>query len=322
MSFPFLIQGNNITVVIDNKPHTISKTHITYEKVKEAIKSGDWETVRNIIEPKKAVINYGLGNVSIQGDTLYWKNEVFHNAMASRMIEMIQEGFSIEPLVLFMENLMQNPSHRSVTELYGFLEKNNLPITPDGHFLAYKKVRQNYMDVHSGTFDNSVGKVCEMPRNKVDDVAENTCSSGLHFCSQDYLNHFGGERVVIVKINPRDVVSIPTDYDFSKGRTCRYEVVGEVGASKADTDEAFTAPVQSNATNNIAPSVEVAPVTAPIVAQEYDSRGRPLSMTPNAISKRRARDAAKALTPKAIALKSATPVAQTFNSAWPMPKRS
>ena len=321
MSFPFLIQGNNITVVIDNKPHTISKTHITYEKVKEAIKSGDWETVRNIIEPKKAVINYGLGNVSIQGDTLYWKNEVFHNAMASRMIEMIQEGFSIEPLVLFMENLMQNPSHRSVTELYGFLEKNNLPITPDGHFLAYKKVRQNYMDVHSGTFDNSVGKVCEMPRNKVDDVADNTCSSGLHFCSQDYLNHFGGDRVVIVKINPRDVVSIPTDYDFSKGRTCRYEVIGEVGASKEDTDEAFTAPVQSNATNNIAPSVEI----APIVAQEYDSRGRPLSMTPNAIRKRRARfvDIFDTMVSKSkVATPAPATVAQTFSAAWPMPKRS
>jgi hypothetical protein len=320
--FPFIMQGSNITVVIDSNSHTISKTHITYEKVKEAIKSGDWETVRDIIEPKKAMINYGLGNVSIQGDTLYWKNEVFHNVMASRMIEMIQEGFSIEPLVLFMENLMQNPSHRSVTELYGFLEKNNLPITPDGHFLAYKKVRQNYMDVHSGTFDNSVGKVCEMPRNKVDDVAENTCSSGLHFCSQDYLNHFGGDRVVIVKINPRDVVSIPTDYDFSKGRTCRYEVVGEVGASKADTDEAFTAPVQSNATNNIAKPV--VPV-APVVAQEYDSRGRPLSMTPNAISKRRARDAAKtvgAVGSSVVAKPAVGATAQTFNAAWPMPKRS
>jgi hypothetical protein len=134
-----------------------------------------------------------------------------------------------------------------VNELYGFLEKNNLPITPDGHFLAYKKVRQNYLDVHSGTMDNSVGKVVEMERFKVDDKAENTCSSGLHFCSQSYLNHFGGERVVIVKINPKDVVSIPTDYDFSKGRACRYEVIGEVGASATDTDAAFTAPVQSNA---------------------------------------------------------------------------
>lgn len=251
MSYPFLIQGNNITVVIDNKPHTISKTHITYEKVKEAIKAGEWETVKDIIEPKKVVLNYGKGNISIQGETLYWKGEVFHNAIATRMIEMLTEGFSIEPLVLFMENLLTNPSHRSVNELYGFLEKNNLPITPDGHFLAYKKVRENYMDVHSGTFDNSVGKICEMERFKVDDDANRTCSSGLHFCSQSYLNHFGGERVVIVKINPADVVSIPTDYDFSKGRCSRYEVVGEVGASAEDTSAAFTAPVQSNAQNTL-----------------------------------------------------------------------
>lgn len=251
MSYPFLIQGNNITVVIGNTPHTISKTHITYEKVKEAIKAGDWDTVKDIIEPKKVVLNYGKGNVSIQGEKLYWKGEEFHNAMAARMVQMLQDGFTIEPLVLFMENLMQNPSYRSVQELYGFLEKNNLPITPDGHFLAYKKVRDTYFDVHSNTMDNSPGKTVEMERNKVNDNKEETCSYGLHFCSQEYLKHFSGERVVIVKINPRDVVSIPTDYNNSKGRACRYEVVGEVGVEAEETAEAFTAPVQTNANNNL-----------------------------------------------------------------------
>ena len=39
MSYAYLIQGSNITVVINNKPHTISKSHPTYEKVKEAIKA-------------------------------------------------------------------------------------------------------------------------------------------------------------------------------------------------------------------------------------------------------------------------------------------
>jgi hypothetical protein len=160
---------------------------------------------------------------------------------------MLTDGFPIKPLVLFMENLMENPSYRSVNELYGFLEKNNLPITPEGHFLAYKKVRADFKDVHSGTMDNSVGQVVEMPRNLVDDNANNTCSSGLHFCSQSYLSSFGGERTVIVKINPRDVVSIPNDYDFSKGRACRYEVVGELGV---DPDEAFTSAVQENANEN------------------------------------------------------------------------
>jgi hypothetical protein len=59
-----------------------------------------------------------------------------------------------------------------VTELYGFLEKGNLPITNDGHFLAYKKVRKDYKDCHSGTMDNSIGQVVEMERNQVDDKAE------------------------------------------------------------------------------------------------------------------------------------------------------
>jgi hypothetical protein len=244
MSFPFLIQGNNIVVVINNQPHTISKTHITYQKVLDAIKSGDWVTVQDIIEPKKVVLNYGQGNIEIQGETLFWRGREMHNALTTRMISMLQEGFPIEPLVLFMENLMTNPSKRAVDELYRFLEKNNLPITPDGQFLAYKKVRENYMDVHSGTFDNSVGKVCEMERNHVDDDKDRTCSTGLHFCSQEYLRSFGGERTMIVKINPRDVVSIPSDYNDSKGRTCRYEVVGELGVNPED---AFTSSVQENA---------------------------------------------------------------------------
>ena len=255
MSYPFIMQGNNVTVVIGNKPHTISKTHITYQKVVDAIKAGDWETVKNIIEPKKVVLEYGQGRVSIKGETLYWDGEVFNGTIAVRMINMLQEGFTIEPLVKFMENLLENPSKRSVDELYGFLEKNNLPITPDGHFLAYKRVRENYFDCHTGTMDNSIGKVVEMPRYKVDDDKDKTCSTGLHFCSEGYLKHFGGQRTVIVKINPRDVVSIPSDYDNTKGRACRYEVIGEVGVNPEDAVE-FTRPVQSNAN-----SVKVEPKT-------------------------------------------------------------
>jgi len=248
MSYPYIIQGQNITVVIGAKSFTISKTHITYNKVLEAIKSQDWDTVKDVIDPKKVVLSYGNGNVSILGDTLSWKGQPMHTSLASRMITMLQEGFPIEPMVLFMENLMSNPSRRAVIELYGFLEKNNLPITPDGHFLAYKKVRESFFDVHSNTMDNSVGLVVEMERNQVDDEKDNTCSTGLHFCSQEYLQSFSGSRTVIVKINPRDVVSIPTDYNNSKGRACRYEVVGELGV---EAEVAFTESVQTMSNNAV-----------------------------------------------------------------------
>jgi hypothetical protein len=93
---------------------------------------------------------------------------------------------------------------------------------------------------------NAPGNVVEMERNTVDDNMNNTCSTGLHFCSKEYLAHFGGHdsRTVILKINPRDVVSIPADYNATKGRTCRYEVIGELGVHP---DEAFIAPVQVEA---------------------------------------------------------------------------
>lgn len=272
MKHPYIIQGNQVTVVINNKPYVVSKSHPMYSRVLEAIKNNDETTLENIIDPKKFVVDSGKGNISIQGDKLFWKDEEFHNSLAKRMITMLQEGFDVTPMVNFMENLMQNPSKRAVTELYGFLEKNTLPVTPDGCFLAYKRVRSDYLDCHSNTvlnkpavymtdedkeFIKKPGKggvtvtvedgvtVVSMERNKVDDDFTRTCSSGLHFCSRDYLNHFGGERIIILKINPRDVCAIPNDYNDSKGRTCRYEIVDEIDKEKAD--EAFDRSVQAAA---------------------------------------------------------------------------
>lgn len=278
MSLPYLIQGENIIVVVNNNNYTINKTHIGYSKVLEAIKENDWETVKDIVDPKKLIINYGKGNVSIKGDTLYWKDREFHNSLTRRMISMYQEGFPIEPMINFMENLMENPSYRAVNELYSFLERNKLPITPDGHILAYKRVNDDYMDVHSNTVPNKIanqftpdelsampitcGKlnevqvkvnkegntVVKMDRNFVDDDQNRTCSQGLHFCSKEYLGSFGGSRIMILKVNPKDVVAIPTDYGFSKGRCSRYQIVGELGVKQED-ENATT--VNLNSTDEI-----------------------------------------------------------------------
>ena len=282
MSYPFILQGKNIVIVIDNVSHNIGPSHLAYEKIKDALRSQDWETVRDLIEPKKVVLNYGVGNISIQGDTLFWRGEEFHNALSERMISMLTEGFPIDPLVKFMDNLLENPSFRSVNELYGFLEKNNLPITPDGHFLAYKKVRGNYYDCHTGKVLNKPAHllslselmtlpttvdgvtvevkdgctVVSMPRYKVNDNCTQTCSDGLHFCSQEYLKSFSGEHTLILKINPKDVVSIPVDYNNSKGRTCAYTVVGELGVRP---EEAFTATVQETANTVTEPTYEYWP---------------------------------------------------------------
>lgn len=226
----FILGSDSLTVFVDGASYTINKQAKTYELVLQAVRSKDINAVRSAVNIKETIVSSlseSSTDVRIEGASIFYKDREVTGLIASRVFEVIRLGLDVQPMVKFIENLMQNPSKRAVDELFGFLEACTLPITPDGHFLAYKRVREDYLDCHSGTMDNSVGNVLEMDRNAVDDDRNNTCSYGLHFCSFDYLKSFHGDRIVIVKINPKDVVSIPADYNNSKGRTCRYEVVGE-----------------------------------------------------------------------------------------------
>lgn len=246
--YPYIIQGDSLLIVIDGRTSTINReTHPKFDAVLDAIRNGDWDAVPDLVDLVSVIRDYTSdnGDIEVRDGDVYFQGKPFANALADRLLAMLEEELPVEPLCNFLTNLKKNPSKRAVDELYGFLEKNMLPLTPDGHFMAYKKVRGDYTDIHSGEFDNSIGQIVEMARNEVDEDKDRTCSAGLHFCSLEYLPHFGGSygnRVVLLKINPRDVVSIPSDYNNAKGRCCRYEVVAEHdtgdGRSRDET-EAF-----------------------------------------------------------------------------------
>lgn len=75
-----------------------------------------------------------------------------------------------------------------------------------------------------GNVPNYVGAVVEMPRDKVDADGRVECSVGLHVGTFGYASRYQGDTMLLVKVNPRDVVSVP-EYDFTKLRTCRYTVI-------------------------------------------------------------------------------------------------
>lgn len=227
-----IITGSGrIAATINGQSYTIDNDHPKYKQALDAIRAKEWDKFVDLVNITKQVNSY-LSNsgVSVVDGAVTYNGEVIHNTLTKRILAFMKDGLPYEPLIKFLENLMQNPSHRAVNELYDFLEAGELPITEDGQFLAYKNVRSTYMDIHSGTFRNMVGDVCEMPRYRVDEDKDRTCSSGLHFCSIKYLPSFSdsnGGKTMIVKINPKDVVSIPSDYQNTKGRCSRYEVVAE-----------------------------------------------------------------------------------------------
>jgi len=231
MSVPFMFVDGNLTVVLNNKSFQVLPDHLNYKMILEALPSATSDELLEMIDIEKAVATFSDGLVEIKNGQVTYEGEVVHGSISKRILEFMSKGLPFQPLVTFLQNLMENPSMQSQKELYDFLEHEHLPITEDGHFLAYKAVRSDFKDKYRGVFDNSVGQVCKMTRAKVDDNRARGCSDGLHAGALNYVASYGsleaGDKIVIVKINPSDVVSVPSDCNCEKLRTCRYEVVGE-----------------------------------------------------------------------------------------------
>jgi hypothetical protein len=248
----YLITSNEVVVVVNGKPYQADNSHPNYDSIIQAIKDCNWSAIPNLMDKTTAINKFGDGKIYVVCGEIMFNGAVINNAVTERILSMIDEGFDVMPMVLFLENLMQNPSQAAIDELYSFLEVCKLPITEDGHFIAYKRVRDDFKSFHDGKTDNSIGAILEMPRANVDSNRHRTCSDGLHFCSLDYLGSFYGSsgKVLLLKINPRDVVSIPSDYNNTKGRACRYEVLSEVGKVSIIQDVFNTSVVSAGATSN------------------------------------------------------------------------
>ncbi len=193
---------------------------------------GDIPGALEIINAEKGLTTFVKGNVKIDNGALFFKDIEIKSGLTERILDSMEKGENFERYLPFLENLMLNPSRKAVYRLFDFLVANDIEITDDGHFIAWKVVTKDYKDCRTNSFDNSPGVVVKMERNQVDEDDERTCSSGLHVCSKSYISYFqgGSDRVVSVKVHPRDVVSIPVDYGDAKMRTCEYLVLEDVTA--------------------------------------------------------------------------------------------
>jgi hypothetical protein len=233
-----IANDGNVSAVVSGQTYCFNKSHPNYNKLINHLKNGNVEYFEASYDIISHVNAYCDGYVNCTEGNLTWDGIKMPEMFTSTIVDMIQQGFPFEPMLNFLDNLSQNPSDHAVVELFDFMEHKNMPITYDGCFLAYKAVRNDYKDIYSETFDNSIGNVCEVPRSKVNKNRDVGCGHGLHIGAIDYAKSYGGinlddedndggNRLMICKVNPRDVVSVPTDSKFQKLRCCRYEVVAE-----------------------------------------------------------------------------------------------
>lgn len=233
MSLIFTLAENSLTLFVGMRPHTITRSHHNWDRLMRIVKGeealpDDAELTR-LLDVRQVI--QSNDRIEIVGDELTVDGRVLNTYLTRRIVGMSQQGIDPKPWISFLDKLMQNPSKQVYDDLYTWLEASNMPINSDGRFWAYKKVDENLQSYHAspdGThLQHQLGKYLSMPRREVDDRRENTCSTGLHFCGWDYLRSYYGHsgKVIALLIDPADVVSIPTDYNFQKGRACGYTPV-------------------------------------------------------------------------------------------------
>lgn len=224
--YNYILTPTKLTIIGNGKHVQIERDRNDFNEILELLKEKKFEDIIKRVDIKTFIGEY-YDDLTIKDDIIYYKGKTIHSVLAERIIQFKKSGLDFEPLFNFLKNQLQNPSEESVKDLYEFIEHGNMPITSDGCFLAYKYVDKNYKDCYTGTFDNHIGCICEMDRNLVNSNRYETCSTGLHVCTFDYLSGHGDKHIMIVKVNPKDVVSVPVDYNKAKMRCCKYEVVDE-----------------------------------------------------------------------------------------------
>lgn len=255
-----IITDSTITLIANDGPSVIGKTHPNFYKIKKALLQKNFLEVEEMLDVKNGYKEFSNGLIAVDGDNLIYNGSIVHNVLTQRIVGMIHNGDEATPMLNFLVNLMDNPSEGSIDQLYTFLEHENLPITEDGCFLAYKAINRDYTDKYTGTISNKVGEKVKMPYEEVTADPTKHCSSGLHCGSIEYVRCYGnfqtnengehtGDRLVTIKVNPSAVVSVPEDSDRQKVRVYRYVVHEEI-ENPYDLVPKYEAPVYYDAEGN------------------------------------------------------------------------
>jgi hypothetical protein len=239
INYNYIVTDNSITIFAGAKPFVARKEHPSYQKIKNLVKAQKFEEATKLFDIGNSISNQSNGKITIKNNNIYWNEKPLHNYVTSRILALLKEGFDTKPVINFLEDLYNNNplvkqdnNHYLVEDLYKFLSVNDLPLCEDGSFLAWKRVRNDGFDIHSGTIQYKVGEIVEESFDRVDKNRDNHCSYGLHFCAKSYLEKsgFGGDKpnkMLLVKVKPSWVCSIPSDYGNSKGRAYKMFVYAE-----------------------------------------------------------------------------------------------
>lgn len=222
----FIITQSSLVIVFDDRTVPLIAANPLYNRIKEMLEKNDTAHLEEMVDYALRIRRHSSGKFDVVDGNIVHNGHVMPEALSKRILNFVDLNIDVSPLVAFWNNLCLNPSDDSRQDLYAFLEHNHIAITKDGCFIAYKRVNENFKDCYTGKFDNSIGAIVSMPREDVDPDRNRTCSRGLHVAAYRYAHDmYSNGQLLEVKVNPKDVVAVPTDYNNEKMRVCEYKVI-------------------------------------------------------------------------------------------------
>lgn len=258
-----------ITCVSDEgKLFVISASDVSYNEVKEYVLSGGRdveELIAKIMGSKKEITELAQSAVEVvdDGDDTYRtaNNDPVVDVILETAIRVRRNGRGgSQAINAFLKRLKKNPTVESRSQLFAWLKAEGFTLTTDGKIIGYKGVSDDFLSIssgkepvsvtlngtkktHTGRIPYLVGSKVSIPRNLVDPDRDAHCSVGIHVGTHAYASDFG-RRVVLVLVDPRDVVSVPRDCNGQKMRVSRLVVLAEhTGDKIADTVMTIPDPV-------------------------------------------------------------------------------
>jgi len=142
----------------------------------------------------------------------------------------------------------------TVDDVLRFMDRGDLPLADDGTIIAYKVLTSNgkgkeattFYDCHTRRVPQKVGSFVRQDEKLINPSRRTQCSTGLHIARRGYLSGFSGDIIVMVKINPEDVIAVPHG-EPNKVRVSGYHIIGKVPSTEHGTLRSNTVMQGTNA---------------------------------------------------------------------------
>lgn len=233
--------GKTISVYFnDGNAGVWNSSNPDYKRVKELAKNDDWIAIEILHNKPKAILN---SEVKVNDDSITITNKKGETTNVAvdensdtllKFIKLLRSkgviDSRIDEIKPFLVKMFQNTFIDAVEEIYDFCTAMDFEITKDGNILAYKAVNEDLSSFwDNGKTKHVIGEYTEVENFCTD--RNIPCAQGLHFCAKKYadMNYYGNNKIIVVEVDPRDIVSIPIDHANLKGRCRKYKTVGVLG---------------------------------------------------------------------------------------------